>query len=491
MEEIFEYRFTKLDPVGGDHIDPPGVTVYETLLNKGEYAAPKPGLAVAWSTSDDGLSWQLRLRESTRFHSGDPCDAAAVVAALDRCRWGDGRTCQLWYWDPVDKVTAVDEATVELRLHYPYRRLPTLLWGTHTAIANDNRRSDLGERYGIDQADGTGPYRLVSYRPEEVVAERTATSQQSGSSASGPERIRWRSLPTEEERRSALADPAADVVRAVRPEWLEDETERLLYVEQDEISQFYLALRFDDVFGFSDLELRRALDAFIDREALVEAAFGGLGDGRRSPVPAGDPFAEAFDPSKVAPMPLEQAERVLDDRGFLRGPDGLRSKDGLAMRLDCVTQDVEAFRRLAAELGRQLRRAGVELDFRFEEPFEAFYRACEERPTAIVSKWLWQDSIEAVMGFSRSSCASDAGCNWQGAKVPAVDAAFDRYLRASTEEELFERAREVQEQFMRELPYIPLCSPKETYAIGRHVAGFSPVPGTLYPLYDEVSFADG
>ncbi|MCU1491559.1 MAG: family 5 extracellular solute-binding protein [Acidimicrobiaceae bacterium] len=486
MREIFEYRFTKLDPVGGDHIDPPGVAIYEGLLNKGPSEQPLPGLAVAWSPSEDGLVWRLRLRPEARFHSGDPCDAPAVVAALERCRWGDGRTHQLWYWDPVDTVRALDEGTIEIRLHYPWLRLPTLLWGTHTAIANDRRREALGARYGIELADGTGPYRLVSYEPDEVVGELVH-----GAGETRPRVVSWMSESDDDARCAALGRDDVDVVRAVRPEWIQHESaERWRYVEQDEISQFYLALRFDGAFGFDDVELRRAVDAFVDRPALVAAAFGGLGNGRRSPVPVGDVFASNFDPATVPPLSIAQAEAVLDAHGLVRGPDGVRMKDGVPLRLPCVTQDAPAFRRLVGELGRQIAAAGIVLEFEYYTPFEDFYRACAKRPAAFVSKWLWQDAIEAVMGFSRSSCTGDAGCNWQGSIVPAVDAAYDRFLQASTLEELGERSREVQESFMRELPYIPLCSPAETYAISPRVHGFVPVPGTLYPLYDKVLLAD-
>jgi peptide/nickel transport system substrate-binding protein len=486
MEEIFEYGFTKLDPIGGDHIDPPGVAVYESLLNKGPEGVARPGLASEWSTSTDGCVWRLRLREGALFHSGDVCDANAVVAALERCRWGDGRARQLWYWDPVDTVRSLDDETIEIRLHYPYLRLPTLLWGTHTAIANDARRSVLKDRYGVESADGTGPYRLASFRTDEVVAERVR------SRSDRSQVVTWRSAPNEEDRQAALRRVDVAVVRAVRPEWLADAgAARWSYLEQDEISQFYLALNFDGPFGVANVDVRRAIDAFIDREALVEAAFGDLGDGRRSPVPVGDPFASSYGPETVAPLSVAEAEAVLDRAGFVRGANGARSRDGLDFRLKCVTQESPAFRRLAAELGRQLAAVGVLLEFEYHEPFEDFYRACEARPPAILSKWLWQDAIEAVMGFSRSSCSGDGGGNWQGAIVPSVDVAYDRYLQAATSEELAERSAEVQATFMRELPYIPLCSPKETYAVSPRLRGYTPVPGTLYPLYDGVNFADG
>jgi peptide/nickel transport system substrate-binding protein len=498
MQEIFEYRFTKLDPIGGDHIDPPSVAVYETLMVKGPGERPQPGLARSWVVSDDGLRWRLSLRPGARFHSGDACDAPAVVAALDRCRWGDGRTRQLWYWDPVDVVVALDETTIELRLHHPYLRLPTLLWGTHTAICNVARRDELGDEFGVKLADGTGPYRLVSFSPEEVVAQLATTPGVAPAAPGAPPSIRWRSRTLEAERRVELAAGSAEVVRAVDPRWVDDAAAgRWRFVAQPEISQLYLALRFDDPLGFSDLRLRRAIEAFVDRQRLVDAAFAGRGDGRRSPVPLGDRFASSFDPASSRPMSPAEAEATLDGLGFVRGEDGVRRREGEELRLDCVTQDAEPFRRLAGELTTQLLRGGVAIEFRYVEPFEAFYRAVESGPQSFLSKWLWQDAIEAAMGFSRSSCAGEGGlpptggANWQGARLPALDKAYDRYLQAASDDDLVAASSEVQRVFVEELPYIPLCSPTETYAVGGGVEGFSPVPGTLYPLYATVSTTRG
>jgi len=486
MQEIFEYRFTKLDPIGGDHIDPPSVAVYETLLKKGANEQPEPGLASSWSVSDDGLIWRLQLREGARFHSGDVCDAAAVVAALERCRWGDGLSRQLWYWDPVDAVSALGEGTVEVTLHYPYSRLPTLLWGTHTAICNVARRAELAADYGVALADGTGPYALVSYSPDLVVARRATTPGAAPvSSPSAPEEIRWVSAPEEAGRRAVLGREDVAVVRAVERDWLPRDAD-WRYLEQPEISQFYLALSFGSPLGFSDTQMRRAIEAFIDRERLVATALGGHGDRRRSPVPGGHPHAAAFDAAAALRMSRSDAEKTLDVLGWERSGDGTRVKDGAELAFVCLTQDTEVFRRIADEVTNQLAAAGAAVRFRFEEPFEPFYRACERHPEAILSKWLWPDAIEAVMGFSQSSCAADSGGNWQGAQLPRVDKAFDEFLRAGSEAELQAASRNVQEVFMSELPYIPLCAPMETYAVAPGVEGFAPLEGTLYPYYDSI-----
>ena len=118
LREAFDYRFSRLDPTG-DHIDPPSVAVYETLLAKGPDGKPRPLLAQSWEISDDGLEWTLRLRPGARFHSGDRCDAFAAIEALEYLRFESFPDRQLWYWDPVDAVTALDDETLRFRLHHP------------------------------------------------------------------------------------------------------------------------------------------------------------------------------------------------------------------------------------------------------------------------------------------------------------------------------------------------------------------------------------
>src|SRR5581483_4859363 len=101
LREAFDYEFSRLDPTG-DHIDPPSVALYETVLAKGPDWGAHLVLAESWQVSADGLEWRVRLRPGLRFHSGAPCDAEAIVAPLEHLRFGSLPGQQLWYWDPVD-----------------------------------------------------------------------------------------------------------------------------------------------------------------------------------------------------------------------------------------------------------------------------------------------------------------------------------------------------------------------------------------------------
>lgn len=492
LNEVFEYPFTRLDPVSGDHLDPPSAAVYETLLTKGPDGQPAPGLATAWTVGEGGSEWRLRIRAGAKFHSGAICDAVTVVQALEQCRWGEGFSRQIWYWDPVDKVRAEGDDVVRFLLKYPCSRLPVLLWGGHTAIANPAARSRDLDRYGVTEIDGTGPFRVEEFSEDSIVVRRSSHWNGAGSEVGLPAAIRWVAAPKEAQRKGLLHDRGIDVVRAVQPSWIDQQDQaEWSYVDQPENSQFYLALNFEDPRGFGDVNFRRAVEAFIDRHELVERGLAGLGHARRSPLPVADEFASSYDAERFPALSIEVADRMLDDLDYRRNQRGIREYGGRELLVDCVVQDVEVFRRIAGTLAAQLARAGIILLPRFVAVFEDFYRACEESPSAFISKWLWGDGMEAIMGFSRTDCAADSGGNWQHARNFQLDRAYDRFLQADTAEALDHAGAVVQATFMQELPYIPLCSPMESYAVRSRVKGFAPVPRTLYPEYVGVERASG
>ena len=472
LREAFDFGFSRLDPTG-DHIDPPSIAVYETLLAKGPDGQPHPMLAREWKVSDDGLEWTVRLRPDARFHSGDRCDAQTVIEALEHLRFESFPDRQLWYWDPVDTVTAVDRKTLRFRLHHPYSRLPSLLWGTHTGVFNARRRRADPDGSGHRFADGTGPFRLVSWSPERIVVER---SPDYAGPAAALDRIEWISFLDERERLDALEQdevhvlhgPPLDEVERLRAEG------RFVVHEQPQASNMYLALDFRRTdLGFGDVRVRRAISLAIDRAELVRDALAGHGSPAWGPTPSGDPYydpevnaAGAYDP--------ERARALLGE--------------GTEITCECVVQDDPVFRKVATLLQRQLARVGVRLELRFELPFAPFYEAAAAGPAATISKWLWQDAIDALIGFASTSTAPVP--NWQHASIPELDRAFERWLRAGEPDELRSAAAEVQRVFARDLPYIPLLVPNDVWVWSPLVQGFAPSPVTLYPFYGHVHLAE-
>jgi peptide/nickel transport system substrate-binding protein len=490
LREAFDYEFSRLDPHGA-HIDPPSVAVYETVIVKGPDWQGHPLLCGGWTVSDDGLEWRVALRPRLRFHSGAVCDADAVLRALEALRTEAQPDRDLWYWDPVEALSVADDGMLVFRLRYPYARLPALLWGTHTAVYNDALRRERESEFGRTIADGTGPFRLVSWSPERVVAERWDAYP--GAPAAflepGPRRldgIEWVSILDEGERFAALERGEVDCLHGPplgEVDQIRDDP-RFTVVEHPQPSNMYLALDWrQTALGFDDLRVRRAFSLAIDRRELVDQALSGHATPAFGPIPAGDEFSVPAIDQEGAHDPVF-ASQLLDDAGFTPGPDGVRARNGRRLEFECVIQDDPVFRRVAALVRDRLARLGVVVDLRAVRPFAPFYEAVAAGPAASISKWLWQDPLDAAIGFSDSS--NRPFPNWQHASVPELDSAYQGWLRAASRGELASAAEHVGRVFAATLPYVPLLTPNDIWVHGRHVHGFQPFPANLYPFYQRV-----
>lgn len=491
LREGFDYPFSRLDPMGA-HIDPPSVAVYDTLLAKGHDRGGHPCLARVVDISQDRLAWTLELRNDARFHSGAVCDARAVVDSLESLRWHVPGARQLWYWDPVDQVVPVGDRALRFTLHHPYRRLPALLWGTHTAVFNRAAQIRQPEKFGYSVWDGTGPFEVQTWSETRVTARRSEhypvlSIPGFEPSAAPLDGIEWTYLADPHERTAAVLSGELDCAHGVPYADVAalQQDPRLNVYDAGQSSSMYLSLNWDRTdLGFDDLDLRRALSLAIDRHELVTRALLGHGRATWGPLPPG---TEYYDPAVDASGVHDPgaARRELELHGWAEGADGVRSRDGVRLAFECVVQRDPVFEDVASLVAEQLRAVGIDLQVQPVTPFADFYDACSRGPASSISKWLWPDPLDALIGFSSTSTSPFP--NWSRASVPRLDALFHAWLEAGTEEELAAAASDIQRCFVDTLPYIPLLAPNDVWVWSDEVSGFSPSVDVLYPLYHGVS----
>ena len=113
----------------------------------------------------------------------------------------------------------------------------------------------------------------------------------------------------------------------------------------------------------SDLAVRRALSIAIDRSSLVEAGYGGAGAPTCNVIPAPHYYAsDANESCKV--QDLAEANRLLDEAGWVLGRDGVRTKDGIRLSLLYQTSTNSVRQATQALIKQMWEQIGVETELR-------------------------------------------------------------------------------------------------------------------------------
>ena len=69
---------------------------------------------------------------------------------------------------------------------------------------------------------------------------------------------------------------------------------------------------------------------FLDRQILVGAGYGTVGKPTCNVLPAPAVYASAAN-DECLTQNVDEANRILDDAGWMRGGDGVRAKDGVRL----------------------------------------------------------------------------------------------------------------------------------------------------------------
>ena len=81
----------------------------------------------------------------------------------------------------------------------------------------------------------------------------------------------------------------------------------------------------------SDPAVRRALSLAIDRQILVDAGYGAAGQPSCNILPAPEVYRSTAN-EECLTQNVDEANRILDEAGWMRGDDGVRRRTGCASR---------------------------------------------------------------------------------------------------------------------------------------------------------------
>src|SRR5438874_8441368 len=129
-------------------------------------------MVLGHEVDDDGLTWNLRLRDGLRFHDKEPVLARDVVASIRR--FAPRISFATALMAATEELSASDHRTVRFRLKRPLPHLPAALagpGGTVPAIMPE-RLAATSPYQPVKEIVGSGPYRFLA--DEHVSGARAA-----------------------------------------------------------------------------------------------------------------------------------------------------------------------------------------------------------------------------------------------------------------------------------------------------------------------------
>lgn len=312
--------------------------VFDTLLQKNGDGEIEPWLATEWTYNEDNTVLTLTLRDDVTFTDGEPVDAAAVVASLERFR--DGTSPQAATMAGKE-FAAVDDTTVTITQSAPDPALINMLSISPGLIQAPSSYDDPDS---ATNPVGSGPYVL------DTAASVTGTTYVYTANPDywNPDAVKYDNLTI-----NVIEDPTATLnalkageangAKIVNNDTIPEIEASGWTIEANELD-FQGMLLFDRAGTMApelaDVKVRQAINMAFDREALLEALQAGYGTVTEQVFPETSVgYDDALD-STYSYDP-EAAKDLLAEAGF---PDGftldMMSTPAFQTTFDLVAQQL-------------------------------------------------------------------------------------------------------------------------------------------------------
>jgi peptide/nickel transport system substrate-binding protein len=494
-----------------------------------------PSLASSWESTADGLIWTIHIRKGVRWSDGEPFNADDVMftfqvnfdpkipaAAADSFAQSDGSHPQL---------EKADDYTVRFHLKEPNSYFIAAL--NDVFLVPKHKLEGVYKAGALSQAlqlntdpkdvVGLGPYRLVTYTPDQrVVVERNPyywKVDKKNQRLPYIDRVTFLIVPDNNTWALKMESGEIDMHQYVQPtsvEQIKQDEKKGNYTVQDlgpSLAPTYLAFnrepgknkdgrpRVDPIKlkWFSDVKFRQAISYAIDREAMVRTVFGGRG------IPAysfESPANKVWYTDDIPKYPYnpDKAKELLKDIGITdrTGNGMLEDSDGNQIKFNLITNSSNDTRVNAGNsIKDSLAKIGIEVNF---QPIDlnAFHTILESTHEFDAAVGNWDAAVPPDPVGAKNVLLSSGSLHVSFAeqKIPATD--WERKIDENINlcartADLAARQKyywEAMRLWSEYLPEIELCIPEYVVAAKNIFGNFKPAPLRNYTYWniDELYF---
>ena len=343
--------------------------IYDFLVARDKQLAIVPALATEWK-QDSPTRWTFKLRHGVKFHDGRPFTADDVVFSINRAR---EKTSQISvYAAPLGDAKKIDDYTVEFDSpqfdpvflqHLNTIFIMSKSWCEEHKATHPQNFAAREESWTALNANGTGPYMLVSRQPD-VRTTLKRNPNYWGHIEGNVQEVVYTPIRNNGTRVAALLSHEVDFVLDPPPgdverlrtspgiRVIEGPENRVLFIGMDQARDELLYSSVKGRNPFKDVRVRKALYEAIDIDLIRTRLMAGqaLATGAVMPSPLGTRMAPEAE--QRLPFDLAAAKKLMAEAGYA---------EGFEVTLDCPNNRYINDERICIALAAMWAKVGVKV----------------------------------------------------------------------------------------------------------------------------------
>ena len=455
-----------------------------------------PSLAESWDISDDGLEYTFHLRQGVKFHNGNDFTAEDVAYTFHRMLTVEGGVNTEFIdqikgadellageTDTLEGVEVVDDYTIKVTLKEPFAGFLASISSPGVSIYDSEATEAAGDQFGMDPAVtvGTGPFEFSSWSfNNQLVLTR---NEDYWKGASGLPGVVIKIIPDTETQSMMFESGELDILDL---DYAADSVDRFTETYPDQIVQgprvgiVYFTMNFNKE-PFQDVRVRKAVQMSIDRQAILDALYGGRGQVEQGIFPHGligfNPVQEEikYDP--------EAAKALLAEAGYADGFDMEIAADSSAS--DTMTMALEI-------VSDQLAEVGIRAEIKnYDESTWLETRKSGELGSFMST---WSADYNDPDNFIYTFFGNEEKTRIRSINYPDTEV-MERVAKARTivnEDERLAEYKALEEKIIHEdAAWVPMFSRLHLFAVSKRVQGFTPLwSGLSDQLFYNISLSE-
>ena len=458
---ILQTQVSIADPhIAGDNKDRLSIlsAMVEALVRRDDQGTFVPALAESWTLADDACTWTFKLRPNVAYHNGDTLQANDVVDSIKRAcdptLGGELGTEGLYYSYLKDMtLQALDWETVQMTTATPMADLLDLV--VDMPIIPQTALAKLPE-----QPIGSGPYRLIEARPDQVVM---AAFDHYWGETPAIDQLVWRAEPDSERRVAQLLAGEADLVSQVSladQQTINETTAAELVFAPSSVCAVFMCNAQAGV--CADRRVRQALNYALDMPAIINEVLAEQAQPLNGPLTA---LHFGYDPETLPyPYDPEQAKALLAEAGY---------PEGLNLVLSVPTTLPDEATRLARLMADHYAQVGITTQIKEFTDRPGYANRVKNKQ--IDDACCFDSSpLSTFRPLREKFHAGIRGPWWQGYTNPEVDRLLDQAQATTDTAERQQVYRKAYRLIRDDAPWIFFYSPITAWGVGPQLQGWKP-----------------